>query len=79
MKSIQRYKMMLTIEEAKLRKRKGDLSLAADVMGISLGNASQVLERPLVRKHKELLGILNKVISMREMLKTTDEKNLITK
>ena len=75
MQSIQRYKMMLTIEEVKLRKRKGDLSLAADVMGISLGNASQVLERPLARKHKELLGILNKLIIMREMLKNTNETN----
>lgn len=66
---------MLTIEEVKLRKRKGDLSLAADVMGISLGNASKILERPLAKKHKELLDILNKVIGMREMLKNIDRAN----
>ena len=67
--------MVLTIEEIKSRKRKGDLSLAADVMGISLGNASKILERPLAKKHKELLDILSKVIWMRIMLKNTDMLN----
>jgi hypothetical protein len=68
--------MTLTIEEIKLRKRKGDLSLVADVMGISQGNASKILVRPLAKKHKDLVNIMSQVISMRKMLKNTGSESL---
>ncbi len=60
---------MLTINEIKSKKKKGDLTLAADVIGISQGNASKILVRPLAKKHKKLIYVLSKVIRMRETLK----------
>ncbi len=66
--------MMLTIEEIKSSKRKGDLSLAADMIGVSQGNASKILVRPLAKKHKKLISILSKVICMREMLKNANNQ-----
>lgn len=65
--------MILTIDGIKSKKRKGDLSLAADIMGISLGNASKILERPTAKKHEELLRVLSKVIGMRKMLINTND------
>lgn len=62
--------MLLTIEEIKSSKRKGDIRFAADIMGTSPGNASQVLARPNSKKHKILIRVLSRVIYMREMLKT---------
>ncbi len=59
----------LTIEEIKLCIRKGDLRLAADMIGVSQGNASKIFVRPLAKKHKRLIKALNEVIHMREVLK----------
>lgn len=59
----------LTIEEIKVYKRKGDLSLAADMIGVSQGNASKIFVRPLAKKHKKLMNAFSKLIYMREMLK----------
>lgn len=66
---------MLTIEEIKVYKRKGDLSLAADMIGISQGNASKILIRPLAKKHKELISTLSTIIHMREMLRSATVHN----
>ena len=64
---------MLTINEIKSKKRKGDLSLAADLIGVSQGNASKIFMRPLAKKHKRLIGILSEVITMRERLKNANK------
>lgn len=66
---------MLTIEEIKSRRRKGDLSLAADMIGITQGNASKILARPLAKKHKKLVNTLSKIIYMREVLRNTTNPN----
>lgn len=68
---------MLTINEIKSKKRKGDLSLVADLIGISQGNASKILMRPLAKKHKMLIEILSEVITMREMLKNANDRHPI--
>jgi hypothetical protein len=65
----------LTIDEIKSCKRKGDLRLAADMIGVSQGNASKIFVRPFAKKHKKLIKALSEVIHMREILKQKVTKN----
>ena len=64
---------ILTIEEIKSGKKKGDLSLAAEIIGVSQGNASKILVRPLAKRHVKLITALSRVIYLRDVLrKETD-------
>lgn len=58
----------MEVDKIKEKMKPGDLDTAANVVGISANNASQVLKRPKSKHFNALVEVLTKVISMREMI-----------
>ncbi|WP_442795347.1 hypothetical protein [Pelobium manganitolerans] len=58
----------MEISEIKQKMKPGDLESAANIVGISPNNASQVLKRVNSKRHEKLKSVLEKVIEMREQI-----------
>lgn len=55
-------------EEIKEKKRIGDLTAAAEIMGIKRGHAIVIWQRPNSKRYPELETTLSKIIKARELL-----------
>lgn len=58
----------MKLQEVMEKKRRGDLLVASQMLGIKMQYASKILRRPTAELHKPLLDALAKVISNREAL-----------
>lgn len=58
----------MEIDEIKNKMKQGDLDTAAQMVGITSNNATQVLKRPKSKHYKALLKALEEVIIFREIL-----------
>lgn len=59
---------MKTISQIKDKIKRGDLRIAADMLGISPANASEASRRVGSKYHNALVDALHQVIEMREKL-----------
>lgn len=68
----------MTNEEILSKKRKGDIILVAEIMGIGYDNARMILQRPMSKKHQSAIDTLKTVIELRDTV-VEQAKSLQTK
>jgi len=56
----------MTNEEILSKKRKGDVILVAEIMGVGYDNARMILKRPTSKKYKDAIKALATVVDMRK-------------
>jgi len=58
----------MNAQELMTKKRRGDMLLVSQMVGIDYGNARSVVQRPGARHYAEVMAALAKIIAAREAL-----------
>lgn len=58
----------MNTQEVMKKKRRGDVLLASQMLGINYGNARVIIQRPGTRRYTEMMAALVRIIAAREEL-----------